>query len=303
MLVLPVRSPHYHGQNDDVKISRSQSQNISNSLSKASLPQQATDNMLSVMPLSGSGPSAAKRPKLSLQTLGLSSLPSGRRLRTALKTTPDTESTNADDTYARTSEHPPSRHCFPTLVGESSNPQFHNQDSPACSGSSTTTSNSGLTSPFPATAPYCLPIGVHGILRNSPLPRRITTSTTGRAAKVLFPLVKRVCFRDPLVEIVPPYDESTDTDTSDPDTCDKRLEDEIAERQALDDMLEKESSTRPVSARRKRRRDIWRLLEEDISASVRITEGSAGTISYSKPELRREQTTPKAIEPFTEIQQ
>ena len=94
-----------------------------------------------------------------------------------------------------------------------------------------------------------------------------------KAAKVLFPRIKHVCFREQLEELIPvPYIDQTHdiSRVSDTDTSDKQLEDEIAERKALDNLLEEEEGnlTTSVFGRRKRRkRDwIWRPSEDDISA-------------------------------------
>ena len=54
----------------------------------------------------------------------------------------------------------------------------------------------------------------------------------------------------------------------DVDVSDKRLEDEISERRALDELLEEEGSATKPHSRRKRARDwIWRPLDDDILAS------------------------------------
>ena len=118
-------------------------------------------------------------------------------------------------------------------------------------------------------------MGVRSILRNSPLPPLLIPSTVPKTAKVLFPRIKHVCFRERLEELIPTpiIDKIDDTsDVSDSDTSDKRLEDEIAERKALDNLLEEDegnSTASSVLGRRKRRtRDwIWRPLEDDITAS------------------------------------
>lgn len=117
---------------------------------------------------------------------------------------------------------------------------------------------------------------------------------------VFFPRVKRVCFHEKLEEVIPIQiaDETSDTlGLSEADTSDKRLQDEIAERKALDELLEEEASTTSIHGRRKRRRDwIWRPLEDDILASHRenllATEGTADGTRQSRcvPELKREKT-------------
>ena len=117
-------------------------------------------------------------------------------------------------------------------------------------------------------------MGARSILRNSPLPPRFIPSTAPKTPKVLFPQIKHVCFRERLEELIPTsiIDQSHDTsDMSDSDPSDKRLEDEIAERKALDDLLEEEegNSTASVLGHRKRRKKDWAWgpLEDDISAS------------------------------------
>ena len=309
MLVLPVRSlQRTHGSHSqkDQHTGPHPDQQQSDSHSTLDLQSQATDAMLSVMPTTS--PSAPKRPKLSLQTSSISSSPVGQKSRTAPRMTSVAQSPTADNTCANCPFPTP---LMPQSANASTDIRFHHHVSPSSSSSSATTSSSGHTSPFPSGAAYSLPVGAHSILRNSSIPRRIISSTTTRTAKVLFPAVKRVSFHERLEEIIPTRipDETHDTsDLSESDTSDKRLEDEIAERRALDDLLEEETSTTPVQGRRKRRRDlIWRPLAEDSLASeIKSTHAPQGKAAIGRlprhvPELKRETTArenTEATRPF-----
>ena len=109
-----------------------------------------------------------------------------------------------------------------------------------------------------------------------------------------------MCFRERVEEFIPiPLrDETPDaSEISDADSSEKRLQDEIAERKTLDDLLEEETATAYVHGRRKRRREwIWRPLEDDILSpryrDAPAMEGAKGSLSSDRPvpELRREQS-------------
>ncbi|KAL8797223.1 MAG: hypothetical protein Q9195_000690 [Heterodermia aff. obscurata] len=274
MLVLPVRRPkHPHSRqnlDDNPHTSSPQRQRMSNTSSVSNTHLLASDATVSAT----SPRHRPKRPQLSLQTSNVSSLPTGSWSKTALPISIVKQSLTTENSLGSVVD----TQSHTTIAPEAKSPPIDLRSvhivSPSSSNWSAATSSSGCTSPFPATAPYCLPIGARSILRNSPLPPRLVPSAGPKAAKVLFPQIKHVCFRERLEELIPKpiIDKTHDTsDVSDSDTSDKRLEDEIAERKALDDLLEEEegNSTASVPGHRKpRKRDwIWRPLEDDISSS------------------------------------
>ncbi|CAF9931794.1 MAG: hypothetical protein HETSPECPRED_008198 [Heterodermia speciosa] len=274
MLVLPVRSPqHPHSRqnlDDDPRTSSPQRQRMSDTSLVSNTTLHTSDAILPAT----SPRHRPKRPKLSLQTSNVSSLPAGHRSKTAFPISTVRQSATSENSLASIVDAP--SHTAVTPQAKSPPIDIRSVDIVSFSPTrrSTTTSSSGCTSPFPATTPYYLPMGARSILRNSPLPPRSIPSTGPKTAKVLFPRIKHVCFRERLEELIPAptIDQTHDTsDLSDSDTSDKRLEDEIAERKALDNLLEEEegNSTAPVRGRRKpRKRDwIWRPLEDNISAS------------------------------------
>ena len=222
--------------------------------------------MMATMPTISS---TTKRPKLSLQTANVSSLPAGQKSRTALNLTVVTQNPTYGTSYAN-AFNGPFMGISSTSSDENPSQQSSPEDcsSPRSSNSSATTLTSCHTSPFSPAMPYCLPLGSRSILRNSPLPRRLVSASSTRPPKVFFPRTKKVCFRERLEEYIPiPLaDETTDpSKTQNCDSSDTRLEDEIAERKALDDLLEEEVTKPLVHGRRKRRREwIWRPLEDDI---------------------------------------
>lgn len=213
-----------------------------------------------------------KRPKLSLQTSNIHTFPVGHKSRTALNLTVVTQSPTYGNTYANAFNYSSTvtddSLCTPHAGRKSPQSSPDDRSSASLSSASATTSSSCHTSPFPVTAPYCLPLEPRSILRNSPLPRRFISAPSTKTLKPLFPPIKQVSFCERLEELIPttlisePPDSS---ETSDSDS-DKRLKDEIAERKALDDLLE-ETATKPVHRRRRRRqRREWirRPLADDI---------------------------------------
>ena len=109
-----------------------------------------------------------------------------------------------------------------------------------------------------------------------------------------------MCFHEKLVEIIPTpiIDETPGTsDMFDSDTSDKRLEDEIAERKALDEFFGEDLATPVHGHRKRRRRDwIWRPLENDIlvpqSQHISDPGGTAEEVRHCKrmPGMKCEKT-------------
>ena len=278
MLVLPVRSLQHstdnHDQTDDLHIKPSLRPQHTDKQSTLDLKScEATNAMISVMSTTRSP--IPKRPKLSLQTSNVSALPTGHKTRPAPQMTMATESPITDSTRTKALKPSCSVPIAPQSPLASSESRSNDYSSPSPSNSSGSTVSSGYTSPSPTMVPYSLSIGPRSILRNSPLPQRLVSTTTVRTAKVRFPPTKRVCFQERLEEVIPTQiiqentEESCDTSiVFDVDVSDKRIEDEISERRALDELLEEEALTTKPHSRRKRARDwIWRPLDDDILAS------------------------------------
>ena len=229
--------------------------------------------MISVMPATRAP--APKRPKLSLQTSNVSPSPTGDKTRPALQMTMMTDSPITDSTCTKAPNPSSSLPFAPQSPVASLESRSIDYSSPSPSNCSGSTVSSGYTSPCPTVVPYTLSIGPRSILRNSPLPQRLVSTTTVRTAKVRFPPTKRVCFQERIEEVIPTQsihgnseESSDDSIMFDVEVSDKRLEDEISERRALDELLEEEASTTKPHSRRKRARDwIWRPLEDDILAS------------------------------------
>ena len=318
MLLLPLRSPqhprvrHEHDSDDDAAAATTiypvshKGTQFSDSSRASGIQKHPADNMISTLPTTRTP--VAKRPKLSLQTSSVPTLPGGHKSRTALNLTVVTQSPTYSNTYAnafncpsRTTDGAP---CTPG--DEKTSPLSSPEDRLSSSSSSTsaTTLSSCHTSPFPLTAPYCLPLGPRSILRNSPLPRRLGSASTPRTPKLLFPRTKQVCFRERLEELIPTclVDETPDaTDASDSDSSDVRLKDDVAERKALDQLLEEETAKTPAHGRRKRRREwIWRPLEDDILSPRHRNAPTSGAIQASPsrerpmPESKWEEAVPES---------
>ncbi len=305
MLLLSLRNPQHpcgHHDHDDATDTTSHRGLQSSKPSSAPhVQRQGEDAMTAIM--STSTPPASKRPKLSLQTSSVSSLHAGHKSRTAFNLSLVTQIPTYSNTYGNAIDHP-SVGAPSTPSDKKHSPQSSPEDhsSPSSSNLSATTLTSCHSSPFPSSTPYSLSLGPRSILRNSPLPRKLVSATSSRTPKLLFPRPKKVCFREELEDLIPSsiVDETpAASETPYSDASDKRLEDEILERKALDDLLEEEATTFQVCGRRKRRRDwIWRPLEDDIlsprhrNASDLKTANGGSTNSYRPiPELKRETTT------------
>ena len=307
MLLFPSRNSQHRGvryhQNGDVAPHATLHQ-ISQDLkttTQPDFPRRRGDPMMAPVPTITS---TTKRPKLSLQTANVSSLPAGQKSRTALNLTVVTQTPTCGTSYANAFNGP-----FTEVTSTSSDGYPSQQSSPVgrsspgSSSSSATTLTSCHTSPFSPAMPYCLPLGSRSILRNSPLPRRLVSASSTRTPRVFFPRTKKVCFRERLEEYIPiPLaDETTNpSKTQNCDSPDTRLEDETTERKALDNLLQGEVTKPLMHGRRKRRREwIWRTLEDDIyclrGGDVPGVDELQAFPPHDRPtpDLKREQTVPE----------
>lgn len=281
MIVLPVRRPQHFVDNDTSPCPSPPALQISNT--QNSRQTETARNMTSSMPAMRPPTQGSRKPRLTLNTANVTSLPSGAKSRTALCLSAVTGSPTYRNTYANAFEAAPlkTRTTSPTCTTIPQPKSSGCSPSPrsASTSASTASSTSDSSPPFPTTAPYILPVGSRSILRNSPLPRRQAVGS--RPPKVYFPLVKRVGFQDGnLVQYIPSMrsrrEEILDSssDASDAETSPKRKHDplsddydEISERRELDELLEKRQAavSSPVHGRRKRRREwVWRPLDNDI---------------------------------------
>ena len=165
------------------------------------------------------GGGVSRGPKLTLQTSTVS-IPFTPKPRLALSiSTPSTESPTVRNTLANafytTSDIPLTGFCQPSAPTVERPPSIVATPSKALSASS---SSSGEASPFSGTVPYTLAIGSHSILRNSPIPRIAVSTTSLRQPRRFFPDIKRVKFKEKLVDVTIPSltleSESPDTDSS-----------------------------------------------------------------------------------------
>ena len=237
---------------------------------RAISPAQAfpSDAMISVMPTPR--PLTPKRPKLSLQTSTLSTLPVNNRSRTTLSQ--PSSAVNPPSVFRNTNDNdleaPP-----PTPV--SANPhmdeaftQLRQPERPsphtASSFSSSSTSSSGPSSPFANTAPYTLGMGARSILRNSPLPRRHVVNLANRPAKRMFQPIKRVSFPEQMIEMIPtPVPTDLDVDDIEND----EVESIVNVDKAISPSQPPIKQFTGIPGRRKRRgRDwVWRPTDDESS--------------------------------------
>ncbi|KAI4239308.1 MAG: hypothetical protein L6R40_005523 [Gallowayella cf. fulva] len=232
----------------------------------------AADAMISIMPTPR--PLTPKRPKLSLQTSTISTLPASKQSRTALSNLSSAADspTTYRNTYENAFEATPSTPVSAKPHPDEAFNQFRQVQRPSPqtsqSSSSISTASSGPTSPFANTAPYTVALGARSILRNSPLPRRHTTNLSNRPPKRLFHPMKRVSFPETLVEMIPtPFFSDSDLGCEGVAFEETSVDESAAasDLQKLDE-LDKVMST-PGPGRRKRRDRDWisRPVEEDAS--------------------------------------
>ncbi|KAL8816060.1 MAG: hypothetical protein Q9223_004874 [Gallowayella weberi] len=219
-------------------------------------------------------PLAPKRPKLSLQTSIISTLPASKQSRTALSNltsvvaSPTTYRNTYDNAFETTPSTPVSAKPHPDDTFNQIRQSQRPSPQTSRSSSSISTVSSGSPSLFANAAPYTIALGPRSILRNSPLPRRHTTNLSNRPPKRMFHPVKRVSFPETLIEMIPPP-AHTESDISTGDiTTDETAPDEAVAAfrvQKLNELDNVKSIT--GSGRRKRRDRDWisRPIEEDAS--------------------------------------
>ncbi|KAL8772475.1 MAG: hypothetical protein Q9209_002427 [Squamulea sp. 1 TL-2023] len=231
----------------------------------------AADAMISIMPTPR--PLTPKRPKLSLQTSTISTLPASKQSRTALGNlssavnSPITYRNTYDNAFESTpstpvSAKPHSDEAF-TQVRQAERPSPQTSHS----SSSISTTSSGPNSPFANVAPYTIALGARSILRNSPLPRRHTTHISNRPAKRMFHPSKRVSFPETLVEMIPTPALSEPELSAEDVATDKAISTGASSGSDSQRTSEFDSVRSPWPGRRKRRNRDWisRPLEDDAS--------------------------------------
>ncbi|CAL8580353.1 hypothetical protein XPA_006082 [Xanthoria parietina] len=236
------------------------------------------DAMISIMPTPR--PLTPKRPKLSLQTSTISTLPSSKHSRTALSNlssavdSPTTYRNTYENAFEPTPSTPVSAKPHPDEAFTQIRPVQRPSPQTSHSSSSISTVSSGSNSPFANTAPYTVALGARSILRNSPLPRRHTTHLSNRPAKRMFHPVKRVSFPETLVEMIPtPVLSESDVSAEHPVTDEAFPPDSSASLKSKRmDEVDNTNAPSPSSGpgRRKRRSRDWisRPIEDDASPTL-----------------------------------
>ncbi|KAL8915645.1 MAG: hypothetical protein Q9172_006814 [Xanthocarpia lactea] len=268
MLAFPIRT-----QSDQSLSQPDSNLSLRPSPPKASTSSSAAANaMISIMPTPR--PLTPKRPKLSLQTSTISTLPGSKQSRTALSNissavdSPTTYRNTYENAFEPSPSTPVSAKPHPdeafTQIRQAQRPSPHTSHS----SPSISTASSAPESPFANTAPYTVALGARSILRNSPLPRRYTTHLSNRPAKRMFHPVKRVSFPETLVELIPtpalsdPDLGAEDIATDEPDGNQGSA---ASDSQTKDELHYVPSS--PGPGRRKRRTRDWisRPIDDDAS--------------------------------------
>ncbi|MCJ1253387.1 hypothetical protein MMC24_001198 [Lignoscripta atroalba] len=251
------QAPHLHRQDSNGCHPSTSVQQSSSIYPEAIPPSMSISVVPSIPPIAPMHSTGPGRPKLSLQTSTLP-LPFAHKSTTALSLSISTDSPTVRNTYANAFDV--SSTSKPREVTGQPQPEEHT--SPQSSSPSATSSTSSQTSPVSTTIPYSLPIGSRSILRNSPLPRRLTSATSARAPRRMFPPVKRVVFQESLVEIMPTpiIDESDASDSDSSTSSEKRRRVSTPEDDKRDDDEAEDMPSTPVQGRRKRRREwMWTL--------------------------------------------
>ncbi|KAL8852147.1 MAG: hypothetical protein Q9221_002970 [Calogaya cf. arnoldii] len=244
-----------------------------------SLPDNPTSSsataeaMISIMPTPR--PLTPKRPKLSLQTSTITTLPASKQSRTALSNlssavdSPTTYRNTYENAFEPTPSTPVSAKPHPDEAFTQIQPIQRPSLQTSYSSSPVSTTSSGSNSPFANAAPYTVALGARSILRNSPLPRRHTTHLANRPAKRMFHPVKRVSFPETLVEMIPtPILSESDISAEDIVTDEAVSKDLSAgSKSKRMDELDNVPSPSFGPGRRKRRNRDWisRPIEDDAS--------------------------------------
>lgn len=198
-------------------------------------------------------PPPAKRPKLSLTT---STVPlTFSRSTTGLRSSTPSDSPTLRNTYVNAY----GAHRRSTNTTSPSTP-------PPTSRSARVASQSPirpLASPYRQDAPYKTPLGLRGILRNGPLPRRHFSATSTRTPRRLFPDVRHVSYRSPLEEVVPAGRALSDVE--------EVSDDESSSRTTGDSKDDAEDSRITARGCRKRRRRWAWTLEDPPESAERST--------------------------------
>ena len=211
------------------------------------LRKHVAGTLMSVTP--SMRPAAPKRPKLSLQT-SILPVPAVQKSVSVTGLSASTESPTIRITNANILD------ALPPTPTSAVPPQVHFPPS------STSSSAMPGTAPFHSDAPYTLPIGTHSVLRNSPLQRRHVSAASTRMPRRMFPPVKRVTFKERLVEFLPsPVTEGL----SDTEIETYSTEDDHKRRREVIEAEDGHST--PAHRRRKKRDWVWRPVEDDVLTS------------------------------------
>lgn len=261
MLLLPMQYPHPSYRVEDDAFPPARRTQREESPQTAELRKKVAGAMLSVMP--STRPPTPKRPKLSLQTSSLppSSALGGGNGKPPLVMTIDSSTTRNTQANESTSEAPPPT---PTsAINPHGDVHFPVNVPLGRPFTPPSTSNQRRPSPFRSQdhMPYSLPLGMHSILRNSPVPKRHLSAVSSRGtAKRMFPPVKKVAFQEKLAETMPTpvFDASSDEERDGQTNTGIESEEQHIERREII-QAEDGHSSRKGGRRIKRRREwIWR---------------------------------------------
>ena len=228
--------------------------------SQSQLREQVAETMTSVLPAPQA--SVDRRPKLHLQT----SLSPG-----PISCTPwsdEKSSPRGQNIPLNASIKVPSPTASSALQGHNKSPTSSNVNGAICK-------KRPHISPFAVDAAYTLPLGTHGILRNSPLPRPSLLVTPVHKHRRIFTPTKRVAFSEVVQEVTPSpsIEASTEESEREPRIAENRGQG-IAPPQAEDNCVVRKG-------RRKRQRDhIWPTPDE--METPRKEQGSRGNQDKSE---------------------
>ena len=280
MLVLPARRPQHFEHDASIRPSISPLHVPSPSTCSNNNTSSTMTNMAPALRLPNQ---CSRKPRLTLDTVSVPSLPPGSKSGTALCMSAVTESPTRRNTYSNAFETA-SLTISTTGLTCTISPRATTTDrlaspiSASTSMSTTSSSCSDDSSLFQSVTPYTLSVGSHSILRNSPLPQRHAVGT--RPPRIYFPVAKKVGFDDGnlvqyISEGLPRWETTLEppSDASDTENSPKRKHDlgeddldDIAQRREVDELPEENQvASSPVYGRRKRRREwIWRPHDNDI---------------------------------------
>ncbi|KAI9820659.1 MAG: hypothetical protein M1827_005028 [Pycnora praestabilis] len=224
-------------------------------------------------------PPSSKRPKLSLQISASSTPRSFAKSTTSLTLNTTRASPTNRNTFSNAYELPVLATAPPpSIITTTTSSSLSSSSSPKSSRSPSSRRLSGTID-----LPYQQPLGVRGILRNSPLPHRHRSASSARNTRRMFAPIKTVTYATPLTseiqttkyvvshsELILEEEEAEET-TESVEVARVQLSSRNTDEESQRSSRQEDTPETPIHGRRKRRREwVW-TLEPPREATSRDT--------------------------------